>query len=882
MIGQTISHYRIVEKLGQGGMGVVYKAKDLRLDRHVAVKLLPHDKILDSDRKRHFVREAKAASALNHPNIVTIYDIDESGDSCFIVMEYVSGKTLQAAISDGGLSLEQSLSYGIQIADAMAKAHSEGIIHRDLKPSNVMITDGNLVKVLDFGLAKLTRRAAIAISDEEITRSIEMSSGDGVIQGTLPYMSPEQARGQELDFRTDIFSLGTVMYNMVAGQTPFRGIHAAAVLDSLLHSPTPSLRIRYPDIPDALEQTIERATAKDPSDRYQSMQALAADLRCVSNAVESTHLRPPIRPTMPPGLSKAKKILHLRLPIIISAAAILLVLFAALLFRSRLPRWMGGTVLPKQIRLAVLPFNNIGSNRDTQAISDGLMEILSTKFNQTQQFQNALNIVPATEVRSENVLSPSHARRAFGANLVLTGSVQKIFHKLLLTINLVDAVNLRQIDGEVCTASEEDLLALQEEAFIKASAMLELNLSRRAQKVLRAGESRIPAAYNAYLKAVGYLARYDKPENIENSINLFQQAIREDADYALAHAGLGEAYWRKYRRTKEARWADAALSSCLRAAEINRELARVHVILGIVYTGTGNPAKGLVELKLAISLEPGNAEAYRELARSHEALGNIKEAEEAYRTAIRLKPDSWPCYWNIGAFYYRRSQYDEAAKQFREVIRLAPDHYRAYSSLGGIYIYQGDFKKAANMFRTSLDIRPTPQAYSNLAASYILQGRRSEAAGLLEKAVAMDSPSYEVWGNLADVYNETPGMKSKAAGAYEKAADLAKTELAVNPGSPARANIALYLIRMGNKKQALDEIKKARELLPKDQNVLFWSAVVYELAGDRKSALSALAAAAEGGYSLALIRAVSDLNDLRKDPRYYRQVERREPSGSVE
>jgi len=879
MIGRTLSHYRLVEKIGQGGMGIVYKARDLHLDRFVAIKLLPQDRIADIERKRQFVREAKAASALNHPNIVTIHDIDETEGICFIAMEYISGRTLQSMIRDETLTLDRIIGYGIQIADALSKTHAAGIIHRDLKPSNLMVTEGNLVKVLDFGLAKLIRKGAFSGGEEEITRSLDGLEGDCIILGTLPYMSPEQVRGQDLDNRTDIFSLGSVIYNMVAGQCPFHGPHAAAMIENLLHSPTPPLKTSFPEIPDALERTIARATAKSPEDRYQSMEEFAGDLRAIDGAAGSVAgFRTAAAGMRAAALSGRRK--GRRRLVFAAAAVLFLVLVAGLLFRDRLPRWLGGDLLPKQIRLVVLPFNNVGADADTQAICDGLMEMLSTKFNQVQQFQDALNIVPATEVRTEKILSPSHARRAFGANLALTGSVQKIVDRILLTINLVDTRTLRQIDGEVCTAGIDDLIDLEEDAFIHASSMLELKLNPRVRQALRAGETSVPSAYNAYVQAVGYLVRYDKPENVTKAIQLFQKAIHEDPRYALAYAGLGEAGWRTYQRTRDPRWAEDALSSCLRAAAIESGLARVHITLGIVYTGTGKPENAVRELVRALELEPKSAEAHRELARAYEALGRDEDAEATHRRAIALKPDSWSSYWNLGAFYYRKSQYARAAAQFLEVIRLAPDHYRAYSSLGGIYIYQGEFADAAGMFRKSLDIKPSSQAYSNLAASQILQGHSADAVPLLEKAIALENTSYEVWGNLGDACSQTPGMTHKAPAAYARAAALARRELAVNPGSPARANLAFYLIRLGEKKQALEEIKRVRKLVPNDQNTLFWAALVYELAGNRQQALDALSAAVSGGYSLALIRTASDLKDLRKDPRFRNWIERQVSPGS--
>jgi serine/threonine protein kinase/Tfp pilus assembly protein PilF len=856
MIGQTLSHYRILEKIGQGGMGVVYKALDLHLDRYVAVKMLPKERVADPERRRRFIQEAKSASALNHPNIITIHDIDEADGICFIAMEYIPGKTLQEMIAESRLELNQSLDYAVQIADALSKAHAAGIVHRDIKPSNVMVTDENLAKVLDFGLAKLAGWPAGLPDVQENARTPSLSGAtrEGVILGTLSYMSPEQARGREVDRRTDIFSLGVVLFQMIAGELPFRGPHAAAVLDKLLYTPTPSLKGVRSDLPEALERTIERATAKEPANRYQNMQEMASDLRSIRSTGELA---------LPVPKKKRWRLA------VMFVAAMMLLLLITLPFRDRLPRWLGGRALPQQIRMAVLQFNNVGSDAENQKICDGLMERLATKLNQTEKFRNSLSIVPPSEIRTEKVTSASGAHRIFGANLVLTGSVQKLRDQIILTINLVDSVKLKTIDGQVFKASMTDLLALEDDAFEKAAAMLALNLNPHERQALRAGETNNADAYNSYVQGIGCLVRFDMAENVDKAIQFFQNAVEEDPRFALAHAGLGEAYWRKFQQSKETKWIDAALSSCRRAAEIDSRVSQVHITQGILYLGMGQPEKAVGELKKAIEMEPRSSEAYRELARAYEDMHKTAEAEATYKKAIELKPDSWSCYSNLGVFYYYRARYKEAAEQFKKVIELTPDNFLAFSGLGGIYLYEGDFGKAGDMFARSLAIRPSANAYSNLAASYLLQGRSSEAVPLLEKATAMDTANYMIWGNLGDAYYQTPGLSQKAPAAYALAVEIVTKDLAVNPNdNGARARLAFYLLRLGDTNQALDEIARAEKSAPKDSDVMYWAAVIYESAGDREKALNALAKAAAEDYSLAIIRATSEFSQLRKDPRF--------------
>ena len=855
-IGQMISHYRIVEKIGGGGMGVVYKAQDTRLKRPVALKFLHESSARDPRRMERFKREARAASALNHPGIVTIYDIDQVDGNYFIAMEYIEGKTLQELITSGDLHLDQTLDYAIQISDALSKAHSVGIVHRDIKPSNLMIVDGNRAKVLDFGLAKLIESPADLTESPEdaVTRSTMVLTQEETVLGTLLYMSPEQARGRGVDHRSDVFSLGIVLYQMITKDLPFKGPHAAAVLDKLLHFPAPSLSSTHPNLSLALDHTIARALAKNPEERYQSMQEMASDLRAVSSGETPVHPVP-----------RRGKWRMIALP----ALAILAVLLLGFSLRQWLPFRLGGSALPDEIVLAVLPFSNVGNDPDNQDFCDGLMERLATKFNQLKQSKSSLSIIAPTEVRSENVNSASQARRAFGANMVLAGSVHRIVSNVLLTIYLVDTRTQRQIDGETFSAADANMIELENDAFEKAVFMLDLKLTPEERQLLSAGETMDPDAHQAYLQGIARLARFDRSENIDIAIQFFQKAVREDSMYALAHAGLGEAYWRKYQDTRERKWAEEALVSSIHAAELDNRVPRVYLTQGMVYRGTGQTEKAVEALHQAIKMEPRTAEAYRVLGRAYEEMNRIEDAEAAFNRAVQLNPRYWEFYWDLGAFYARRTRYAEAAGYFEQVIELEPDHYQAYASLGGIYLFMGEFERAEEIFNKSIEINPSGQAYSNLAASYMLQGRNKEAVPLLEKAIEMESANYELWANLAGAYFEIPSLSDKAPEALARAVELVSRELDVNPQKTLpRVRRAYYLARLGNKEQALEEIAQVEKSASKDPEVLFWTATVYEIAGNREKALDKLAAAIAEGFSPAYIRAASELVQMRRDPRY--------------
>lgn len=864
MIGNTLLHYQILEKLGQGGMGVVYKARDLHLDRFVAIKILPPEKVLDPERRRRFIIEAKAASALNHPGIVVIHDIDESDGVHFIAMEYIAGQTLQSVIRERRLRITQSLDYAIQIADALATAHSAGVVHRDLKPSNVMITEEELVKVLDFGLAKLTgAHEPPGATDEEITRSFERNTEAGVVLGTLAYMSPEQARGEELDHRTDIFSLGIVLYHMVAGELPFRGPHIASILEKILYSPIPALKAVHTEVPDSLEEAIARATAKNPKARFQSMQEMSSALRSVRRDADGSTI------TINTGITAKGKLRNAWRWFVLTAALILLVLLMTLPFRGRMAPTVKETAIPSKVRLAVLPFTNIGAYAENQEIGDGLMEALATKFTQMSRFQKNLSVISSVDVRTEKITSAQQARNLFGVSHVLAGSIQKAGDGLQIRYCIIDAHSLQQLGAETYEASTGEMVGMDEEIFDKALSMLNVRPNPAEREMLRAGTTSDSEAYYLNMQAKGALARYDIPEKLERAIQLFQQAVEKDPRYALAYAGLGEAYYQKFKITKDGQWADAALGSCRQAKSINDRLAEVHITLGMIYTGIGRPEQSVKELTDAIAIEPGNADAHRELGRAYAKLGNPDLAEAALRKSIQLQPDSWPCRWDLASFFYRRSRYEESAQQFLEITRVFPNHFRAYTSLGGIYIYQGKFDDADEMLSKSLNIQPSVPAYSNLAAAHILRGRPFEAVALLEKAVQMGEATHEAWGNLGDAYSLTQGLSTKAPSAYRQALDLVSNYLPANAtDAVARAQMAFYMIRLGDKKNALRQIAKARKQSPNDRDVSFWAALVYEEAGNRDQALKNLAAAVAGGYSRAIIQATSDLIALRKDPRY--------------
>lgn len=875
--GTTVSHYRITSRIGAGGMGEVYLAQDTKLGRTVALKIPPVDVAGDRKRMQRFVQEAKSASALSHPNVCVIHEVGEGEDGHpFIAMEYVEGQALSAKIGGGSIPTVDVINIGIEVADALHEAHSKGITHRDIKPGNIMITPRGQVKVLDFGLAKVTRARQQAAAGEVST---EANTEPGVVMGTVPYMSPEQAMGQEVDHRTDIFSLGVVLYEMATGTRPFRGNTVAAVYDAILNrEPVPALSL-IPELPSELERIITKALEKGVDVRYQSVNDLLVDLRRLKRDIDSGRVSARSLAAASVTDSEVHRRRQRRLYGRVAGAAAGIILVVLLLWalsgQNAVEKWLGRGEVPPQKHLAVLPFTNVGNDPKAQAFCDGLVEVLASKITQLEQFHGSLWVVPISDVRQRHVASVGDARREFGVTLVVTGGMVREGDNVRLTLNLVDAKTLRQLRSFVIDEQMPNASAFYEGTVVKLAEMLEVELKPQSIRVLRAGGTTVPGAWEFYLSGRGNLQRYDRPENIDSAIGLFERALNEDPRYALAYAGLGEAYWQKYKVGKDAQLVEQAVKNCKQALELDDQLPPVHVTLGVIHTGTGKYEEAVQDFQRALALDPHNADAHRGLAEAYESLGQLQKAESTYQKAVDLRPSYWAGHNALGVFYWRHGNYAQAELQFLKVIECTPDNHRGYSNLGALYHLWGRFTEAAQMLEKSLAIKPTPEGYSNLGVVYYYQGRYDDAVTTMERSIGLGWADYKLWGNLGDAYRQTPQIKEKAADAYKKAIDLARQQLEINPRDAAlRASMAVYWAKLGNKKNALAQIEEALRLAPNNVNVLFRSVLAYELSGKRDRALVELEATLKGGYSIDEVRKAPHLAELRKDPRFEQLVAR--------
>jgi len=862
----SILHYTILAKLGEGGMGVVYKAKDAKLDRQVALKLLSPNVRTENTANKRFIQEAKTTSALDHPNVCTIYEIGEAQDgSMYISMAYYDGQTLEDRLEQETINYEEALDFAIQMTKGFSCAHSYDIIHRDVKPSNIMITDQGLVKIVDFGLAKLSGQT-------KLTQT-------GSTLGTAGYMSPEQINSSEIDQRSDIFSLGIVLYEMFTGTHPFRGAYPHARLYSIMNEdPEPITKVN-PDLPVELEWIISKTLEKNPDNRFQDMNELQSFLEALKDDTLSLDQKSNLSLSIHPVSKQKKRREKSNRTFIYALAATALVLFVTLTLIWSYPTiqsvsgyFFSNNQIPSSKEIAVLPFRNIGDDPENRAFADGLLETITSKLSQLEQFHDEYLVVPASETRSMNIQSASQARTSFGVNLVVTGSVQRLSEGVRVTINLINATTLRQIDSVVIDETFIDNSTLQDNAVFNLANMLQLEVEQEARTVLTAGQTAEPGAYEFYLQGLGHLQRFDQIEEIDTAIERFNRALEEDSTYSLAYAALGDAYLYKYRRTDDLNWLDTAITNIQKALNLEDRLSPIYATYGVLLIEKGDYELANQQLEKALSLDPKNFEAYRARARAFMAQERLNEAEATYRRAIVMKPGYWAGYAELGVFYSRNGRFEEAAEQFKIVTQLTPNNAAAYRNLGAVYYYLNQSEDALKAFSRSVEIEPNYGVYSNLGTMYYYDGKYNEAADMYSKALELNDSDYRVWSNLASAYKfSVPTQPDKYRDAILRAKELAEKRVEVNPRDPAIiVNLASFNNELGNEEIAKELVNRAINMQPNDISVQMDIGTLMEHLGDRKNALNWISKAIENGYPVEEIYKSPDpkISMLIKDPAF--------------
>jgi tetratricopeptide (TPR) repeat protein/predicted Ser/Thr protein kinase len=847
LVGRRLGSYEILSLLGAGGMGEVYLARDCRLERIDALKILPVEMASDRGRMNRFLREAKATSALNHPNIATIYEIGEAEGIHFIAMEYVDGETLSSRVKRGPLEPAEVEAIGLQVADALEEAHANGVIHRDIKPGNLMLTARGRVKVLDFGLAKFSpKESGTHISTETQTIS-------GVLMGTVEYMSPEQALGRDVDHRTDLFSLGVVLYELATGHVPFSGSTPFETIDHISHAHPESISSQNKTVSPELEQVIFKCLEKAPEHRHPSARALQQELKKLTKQPE-------------PWLTR-------KLAVLLAGLALVLLLLAPPvrdvvkgLLRSQSPIWIGGAGFPAEKRVAVLPFQNTGADPKDQFLCDGLVETLTHQLAQLQRFYPGLIVISSSEARG--MKDALQAQKNLGVNLVLGGSLQREGDGIRLLLKWIDAKTGEVLASRFIERPLSDVAVWQDGVAIELAEMIELALQPEAKTILRIGGTNVRRAYELFLEGRGYLSHFEKQQNIDEAINKLGQATKEDPAYALAYSKLGTAYWRKYDETKQAQWLEAAADECRHAIELESRLPEAHVTLGSIYSAQGTHVQAIEQFQLAMEIDRLVDGAHLGMAKAYQALGEIQKAEETYQKAVELRPDHWVGYRQLGAFYFYQRRYPEAIEPWRKVVDLTPGNARAHSNLGALYVKLERWDEARQTFEQSVRIEPNYPALANLGFIEFYRGRYREAARWYEEALKLDKSRYEVWGNLASAYHWVPD-ETKARANYERAIELAEQRLNVNPNdSEVLAQLVGYYGMLGKRDRALAVLRRALAASPDNSEAMFRAALSYEHWGQRNEALNWIRKALEHGYRKSDIERSPELEKLRADPRF--------------
>ena len=685
--------------------------------------------------------------------------------------------------------------------------------------------------------------------------------------GTVAYMSPEQACAEALDQRTDIWSLGVVLYEMLSGKLPFRGEYDQVVLYSILHKDPESIAGLRSSIPLDFEAVVKKCLKKEREERYQNVAELKEDLERLKHDLKPQKISLPGKKTkaLRPFPKLLRKIL---LPLAVLVLALVLILFFPP-SRHLIKNWTGFEIRPSEKKLAVLPFSVVGGDSATRAFCDGLVASLTRNLLQLRQFERGLWVVPGQEVNKRGTVSASEAKRLFKVDWSLSGSMQRFGDVVRLTLTLIDSRNLRQEKSLDITEHIGNIVALQEGLVINVAKMLGIEPEPKARQLLFAGGTTVPDAFELYLQACGNLALNEKLDSLDAAINLFEQAIEKDPNYALSYAGLAETFWHKYKLTKNADFVEEAQSACNQAIQINAFLTSVYTLLGTIYREEGQYEEAIREFELAINIDPADFDAQLKLALTLEESGNLKEAEKNYRKAIKLSPDYWEGYNNLGVFYYLRGRYQEAEKMFRKATEWMPENVLAYNNLISIYYLLGRMESARAVFEKSIAIKPNAAAYSNMGTIDFYQGRYADAMIMYEEAINLGESDFVIWGNLADSYRYTPGYSEKAKGAYQKAIQLAEGLLSTQQANAnLHSSLALYYVKSGEGEKALIEVSRARQIAPDDLTILFKSILVLELTDQREQALDALEEYMNRGGSLEEIRQDPDLSGLRTDLRF--------------
>lgn len=845
MIGREISHYRILDRLGGGGMGVVYKAEDTSLGRIVALKFLNTELLANESLRRRFLHEARAASIIDHPNVCHVYEVGEAEDGrYFMAMSYCEGRSLRDVIKSGPAPPRESFSIAFGIAQGLWAAHRRNIIHRDIKPANVILTDDGFVRIVDFGLALL-------IGDSRVTTS-------GVTVGTVAYMSPEQTSGSTVGANTDIWSLGVTLYELLTGHLPFRGDVNAALVYSIVHEPHTPL----PDsIPRPCARIVDRCLEKDPAKRYQTVEELLEVMVKVAQEMgwESSMASATIAPILH---EKRRREILRRLAV--SAAVIAVVVGGGFAWRE----WHRHSVYTTSVRVAVLPFENLlGAENDV--LVDGLSDHVARVTRWVSRGRTSMWSVLYLNVMDAQLTRPADARDAFGVNRIITGDVQRVHNTARVRIRLADPASGRVIretslpfDTETSTVLVDSLLLVLGNWFDVDPASLPRT---------RPWHIRDPTAIRPYLEGLSLQRQGGKDSTLaESAVKALETSAARDSSFAYAGYAAGNAELNRFRQTQAHELLERALRHGRTARRETPALTDASVLLGNVFHALERADSAEACFLFAAKVDPNNFIPRERLGNLYTSQNRIEEAERAYLRGVETNRDYWVAHRFLGLFYYLQHRPDDAEKAWEAAIRYAPRDVLTLSNLGVVHYDRGEWREAQRMFLQAFKIHPDCYSCNNVASSLFLDGKYKQAASYFEMALTpeyCDSTGHLPWGNLASALYWTDDQRPRALQLYRHAIVLAEKELAVKPDSPRLiGKLVDYYAMSGDSTNALAMIERAKPYLEKDNDIMYKVGSAYEKLGRHSAAVKQLANAVRHGYALSLIQADPVLKGLVENP----------------
>jgi eukaryotic-like serine/threonine-protein kinase len=850
--GSRLGTFEVLSRLGAGGMGEVWRARDTRLQRDVAIKVLPDAFAQDADRLQRFTREAHVLASLNHPNIAAIYSFEEVDGLRFLVLELVSGETLKQRIARAPVSVNEVIRIALQIADALEAAHAKGVLHRDLKPANVNVTPEGKVKLLDFGLAKAF---ALGAASPEISHSPTIAADathQGVVLGTASYMSPEQARSRTLDARSDLWAFGCVLYEMLARRKAFDGETVSDILVAILDREPGWAALPSP-MPAPLLDLLKRLLQKDPANRPGKVQETRAFLEAAAGS-RSTAVFPALsRPASRAGRLAAT-----------AAAVAVLAGGATLALRTR----PSAGALPREKYLAILPFKDLSGRPEGQVVVDGIADSFGARLTKVPGLMVMSSGRGGGGVRDDAEIARFARER--GANLLLQCSYRSQGDTVRLTYRLLSPSSLAILAGDEVEGATRDQFALEDRLFENVLSSLRLQVGHTGAPAAASAAvvAQRPSAGEPYFRALGLLQRYDDPKALASAIDVLS-AIPDGARSALVQAALSRGLLERYRMAKDPEDASRARAAVERAIALDDRLPESHLALGQLLLQTGRPKDAVDEIRKALERQARSADATLLLGDALAKSGAPAEAEAVYREAIALNPDYWAGYSKLAGVFYQRGDMPKALELFRTAAEKYPSSPRVHSNVGAVLLRLGRVEEAEAAFRSAVDLAPDANAWSNLGTSQYLARRFTDAAVSFEKAVdlAPHEMRYRVY--LADAYWFAPELKDRAALAYGKGLELSASEERIHPLGASEILVAAKAeVRTGHAAQAAQSLQRALALEPGNPTVLFRAALIENALGHGSQAVRLLEQAVGKGFAPAQIARDPELFNLKDDPDY--------------